>query len=68
MMVIYTGDELLLKGLELLDSIASGKRVNLRRFREHFGSIPLVCVKIWEDSKEQTLLSMKLNSILEHKK
>ena len=54
-LVIYTDEEMMLAGLQLIGyterQIKRVKKINrnLDRFRSHFGSNPNVCICIWED-------------------
>ena len=54
MVVVLTADELLRKGLELVGFDRSRQQrvcraTNLKRFKGHYGSNPIVYAQIWED-------------------
>jgi ribosomal protein L20 len=54
MVVALTADEMMRKGLELCGfdwrrQNKACRALNLRRFKAHFGSNPIVYAQIWED-------------------
>ena len=54
MVVILTADEFMQKGLLLVGFDIRRqqnvqRKANMDRFKEHFGSDPVVCAQIWED-------------------
>jgi len=67
MVVIFTLDEILQKGLELCGfdrrRQSNVKRTtNLRRFKSHFGSNPIVYAQIWEDLQTTEIPEANISS------
>ena len=67
MVIIVTSDQMLVQGLRLVgfniqrvQNVSLGE--NLRRFRAHYGSNPIVYAKIWEDLQVTQCLDALIDS------
>jgi hypothetical protein len=66
MSVIFTADEILARGLSLVGYNRSrqenvSRDTNLKRFRSHYGSNPIVYAQIWEDLQTTEMEEAKIS-------